>query len=162
MQFDNRLLSFLGKQIIHILFVVLEEIFREHRRTFGVLQNIQMAFLVRIAIGIVLTQFEAFPFGCIIQAGCQLVRFCLSDTGPRFPAAGTHPLRSTSCSIAVDRNKDGFTGLVLVNTLAPLGQRNINLFSHDALGVETTLAELMHYTISYLTGIGILKKPTVR
>ena len=104
MQGDNRPAAFVGLQKEAVIGVVVEEILRQGCTTEGILQDEEVAFPVRISVGVVLP--ELVPgtpkrSGAVEAIG-QMVTGGLATGGVAGPAAGIHPLLAIAGSVGVD------------------------------------------------------------
>lgn len=98
---------FVGFQEEAVVRVVVEEILRRGSGTEGILQDVEVAFPVGIAVGVALPEFvpgKPQRRGSV-QAIGKLVTSRLATGGVTSPAACVHPLLAIAGSIGVDRDQ---------------------------------------------------------
>ena len=85
----------------------MEEILRQSCRTEGILQDVEVAFPVRIPIRVILPKFMPGKpeHSGVVEAIGQMVACGLATGGVAGPAAGGHPLLAVAGSIGVDRHQ---------------------------------------------------------
>lgn len=117
-QSDDGPTAFVGFQEDAVVGVVVEEILGEGCATEGILQNVEVAFPIGIAVGVVLPELVSREPECsgAVEAICQMVAGGLPTGGVAGPAAGGHPLLAASGSIGVDGDQ---ADIALAELLAP-------------------------------------------
>lgn len=103
-QGDDFPAAFVGFQEEAVVGVVVEEILREGCTTAGILQDIEVALPVGIAVGVVLPERVSREPECsgAVEEISLLVSGGLATGGVADPAAGGHPLLAVAGSVGVD------------------------------------------------------------
>ncbi len=139
---DEGLLALRTQEEVTVLGVVHEEVFGEDGRAGGVAEEVEVGFLVGVAVGVVGAEAVAGEVGLGggVEGGGESIGPGVATGGVGAPAAGGEPAVATAGGVAVDGDEEDvvFAQLAapLVHAAAALGQGDVRFLRHQERGVQ--------------------------
>jgi len=142
MEVNKGLLAFFAEEEGAVGGVVHEEVFGEDGGAGGVAEEVEVGFLVGVAVGVVGAQAHAGEMGLggVVEGGGEGIGRGGTTGGVGAPAAGGEPAVAVAGGVAVDGDEDDVLAAQLsaplVYAAAALGQGDVRLLRHQERGVQ--------------------------
>ncbi len=142
MEVNKRLLAFFAEEEVTVLVVVHEEVFGEDGGADGVAEEVEVGFLVGVAVGVVGAEAHAGEVGLggVVEGGGEGIGTGGAGSGVGAPAAGGEPAVAAAGGVAVDGDEEDVLAAQLaaplVHAAAALGQGDVRFLRHQERGVQ--------------------------
>jgi len=142
MEVNKGLLAFFAEEEGTVGGVVHKEVFGEDGGAGGVAEEVEVGFLVGVAVGVVGAEALAGEVGLggVVEGGGEGIGPGVATGGVGAPAAGGEPAVASAGGVAVDGDEEDvvFAQLAapLVHAAAALGQGDVRFLRHQERGVQ--------------------------